>query len=259
MNTNFLCADIFRQETTLNQKIQLPEEITNMLNSLFQSIYDGSSTSITVPQFLLCIAVSLLIGLFFAFLYSYKSRSSQNFVVTLALLPAIVCVIIMMVNGNVGAGVAVAGAFSLVRFRSVPGTSKEIGMLFLAMGAGLITGMGYLGYGVLFAAVLGLAMFVFTQAGLGIKKGPALEKTLTITIPESLNYSEVFDDLMAKYTSQSEVVSVKTTNMGSLFKLTYHINLKDISTEKEFIDELRCRNGNLEISISRQEVNYNEL
>jgi hypothetical protein len=230
-----------------------------MLNSLFQSIYDGSATSITVPQFLLCIAVSLLIGLFFALLYSHRNRSSQNFVVTLALLPAIVCVVIMMVNGNVGAGVAVAGAFSLVRFRSVPGTSKEIGMLFLAMGAGLITGMGYLGYGILFSAVLGLAMFVFTQAGLGTKKGPALDKTLTITIPESLNYVDVFDDLLDKYTSKNEIVSVKTTNMGSLFKLTYHITLKELSTEKEFIDELRCRNGNLEIGLSRQEVNYNEL
>jgi hypothetical protein len=230
-----------------------------MLNSLFQSVFNGNTTSITVPQFLLCIAVSLVIGLFFAFLYSYKSRSSQNFVITLSLLPAIVCVVIMMVNGNVGAGVAVAGAFSLVRFRSVPGTSKEIGMLFLAMGAGLITGMGYLGYAILFAAVLGLAMFVFTQTGLGIKKGPTLEKTLIITIPESLNYNEVFDDLLAKYTTQCEIMTVKTTNMGSLFKLTYHITLKDLSTEKEFIDELRCRNGNLEISISRQEVNYNEL
>jgi uncharacterized membrane protein len=230
-----------------------------MLNSIFQSVFDGSTTSITVLQFLLCIAVSLIIGVFFAFLYSSKSRSSQNFVITLALLPAIVCVVIMMVNGNVGAGVAVAGAFSLVRFRSVPGTSKEIGMLFLAMGAGLISGMGYLGYAILFSLVLGLAMFVFTQIGLGTKRGPVLEKRLCITIPEDLNYSEVFDDLLTQYTAHSEVVSVKTSNMGSLFKLTYHITLKDLSAEKEFIDALRCRNGNLEISISRQEVNYNEL
>jgi hypothetical protein len=200
-----------------------------------------------------------VIGVFFAFLYSSRSRSSQNFVITLALLPAIVCVVIMMVNGNVGAGVAVAGAFSLVRFRSVPGTSKEIGMLFLAMGAGLITGMGYLGYAVLFAVILGLAMFVFTQIGLGTRRGPALEKTLCITIPEDLNYGEVFDDLLKRYTTRCEVVSVKTSNMGSLFKLTYHITLTDSSIEKEFIDALRCRNGNLEISISRQEVNYNEL
>lgn len=230
-----------------------------MLNSLFKGIFTGSTTSITVPEFLLCIAVSLVIGVFFAFLYAYKSKSSQNFVVTLALLPAIVCVVIMMVNGNVGAGVAVAGAFSLVRFRSVPGTAKEIGMLFLAMGADLISGMGYLGYAILFALVLGLAMFLFTQLGLGVKKQPVLDKTLRITIPEDLNYSEVFDDLLEKYTTSYEAVSVKTTNMGSLFKLTYNITLKSISMEKNFIDELRCRNGNLEISISRQEANYNEL
>ena len=179
-----------------------------MLNSLFKGIFTGSTTSITVPEFLLCIAVSLMIGVFFAFLYAYKSKSSQNFVVTLALLPAIVCVVIMMVNGNVGAGVAVAGAFSLVRFRSVPGTAKEIGMLFLAMGAGLISGMGYLGYAILFALVLGLAMFLFTQLGLGVKKQPVLDKTLRITIPEDLNYSEVFDDLLEK----------GKTNLGNYFK-----------------------------------------
>lgn len=230
-----------------------------MLNFLFQGIFNGSTTTITAPQFLLCLAVSLIIGLFFALLYSYKSHSSQNFVVTLALLPAIVCVVIMMVNGNIGAGVAVAGAFSLVRFRSVPGTAKEIGMLFLAMGAGLVTGMGYLGYAVLFSIILGAAMFLFTHTGLGIKKHPALEKTLRITIPEDLNYNEVFDDLLETYTSHYEVISVKTSNMGSLFKLTYQIILKNIASEKQFIDELRCRNGNLEISISRQEANYNEL
>ncbi len=230
-----------------------------MLNTLFQGIFDTTAATITISQFILCIAVSLLIGVFFALLFSYKSRSSQSFVITLALLPAIVCVVIMMVNGNVGAGVAVAGAFSLVRFRSVPGTAKEIGMLFLAMGAGLITGMGYLGYAVLFSVILGLAMFVFTRTGLGFRKQPECEKALRITIPEDLNYTELFDDLFNEYTSSCEVVSVKTSNMGSLFKLTYHICLKDAAKEKEFIDALRCRNGNLEIAISRQEVNYNEL
>ena len=230
-----------------------------MLNTIFQGIFDTAAATIIISQFILCIAVSLLIGVFFAFLFSYKSRSSQSFVITLALLPAIVCVVIMMVNGNVGAGVAVAGAFSLVRFRSVPGTAKEIGMLFLAMGAGLVTGMGYLGYAVLFSVILGLAMFVFTRTGLGFHKLPECEKTLRITIPEDLNYTELFDDLFNEYTSSCEAVSVKTSNMGSLFKLTYHICLKDAAKEKEFIDTLRCRNGNLEIAISRQEVNYNEL
>ena len=230
-----------------------------MLNLLFQGLFDETELSIIVSEFLLCIVISLLIGIFYAFLYSFKNRSSQSFIITLALLPTIVCVVIMMVNGNVGAGVAVAGAFSLVRFRSVPGTAKEIGMLFLAMATGLILGMGYLGYAVLFAIILGLVFTLLTQTGLGIKRRPSSDKILRITIPEDLDYNDIFDDLLEKYTSKYEVLSVKTTNMGSMFKLTYNITLKDLSTEKEFIDALRCRNGNLEISISKQETNYNEL
>lgn len=230
-----------------------------MLNLLFQGIFDQTSFSITISHFLLCILVSLLIGIFYAFLYSFKAHCSQSFLVTLALLPAIVCVIIMMVNGNVGAGVAVAGAFSLVRFRSVPGTAREIGMIFLAMGTGLITGMGYLGFAVLFALILGTSLVLLSQIHFGFKSAPSLDKVLRITIPEDLDYNEIFDDLLEKYTSSYEVLSVKTTNMGSLFKLTYNITLKDFSLEKEFIDALRCRNGNLEISISKQETNYNEL
>lgn len=231
-----------------------------MLSSLFTGIFDTSATAaIAVGDFLLCIFISLLIGLFLSFVYSFKSHYTKSFVITLALLPAIVCVVIMMVNGNVGAGVAVAGAFSLVRFRSAPGSAKDIGTIFLAMGAGLITGMGYLGYAVLFTLVLGLCMMGYNLAGLGTNKKPCPDKTLRITIPEDLNYSEVFDDLMKKYTTRCERVSVKTTNMGSLYKLVYNITLKDIKKEKEFIDALRCRNGNLEISISQQETNMYEL
>lgn len=231
-----------------------------MLDNLFKGIFDTSAmTVISVPSFLICVAVSLLLGFFLALVYTYKGRYTKSFVVTLALLPAVVCVVIMMVNGNVGAGVAVAGAFSLVRFRSLPGTAKEIGTIFLAMGTGLITGMGYLAYAVLFSLVMGLAMLAYTQFGFGGKKNKDCEKTLRITIPEDLDYTGVFDDLMEKYTSQNEVISVKTTNMGSTFKLTYNITLKDKAKEKDFIDELRCRNGNLEISMSLQEVGTYEL
>lgn len=231
-----------------------------MLNSLFTGLFDTSTTNtISVTNFLLCIIVSLAIGLFLALVYTYKSRYTKSFVITLAMLPAIVCVVIMMVNGNVGAGVAVAGAFSLVRFRSAPGTAKEIGTIFLAMGAGLIAGMGYLGFAILFALVLGLCMFLFNTLSLGTTKKPCLDKTLRITIPEDLNYSEVFTDLMEEYTNYHELIQVKTTNMGSLFKLTYNVTLKDSSLEKEFIDAMRCRNGNLEICMSRQEINALEL
>ena len=230
-----------------------------MLDSLFEGIFDSAAVKVSVTDFLLCIGISLLMGLFIAFIYMYRSHYTRSFIVTMALLPAVVCVVIMMVNGNLGAGVAVAGVFNLVRFRSVPGTAKEIGTVFLAMGAGLIAGMGYLGYAVLFTLVLGLAMLLFNVLGLGYSRKPSLEKTLRITIPEDLNYTDVFTDLMEQYTTRYEMVTMKTTNLGSMFKLTYNISLKDASQEKEFIDKLRCRNGNLEIRISKLENNINEL
>lgn len=230
-----------------------------MHNVLFQGLFDKNAVTIPISHFLLCLLVSLVIGIFYAIIYSYKNRSSQSFVITLAILPAIVCTVIMMVNGNVGAGVAVAGAFSLVRFRSIPGTAKEISMLFLAMGTGLITGMGYLGYAVIFSLILGLAFICFSYIGQKINRKNCSEKILRITIPEDLDYNELFDDLLKKYTAQFEIISVKTSNMGSMFKLTYSIIMNDPSLEKEFIDALRCRNGNLEISISKQEYNPNEL
>ena len=230
------------------------------METLFKGIFDSSSQSvIAVGQFILCMAVSLLIGLFLTFVYTYKSRYTQSFVITLALLPAVVCVVIMMVNGNVGAGVAVAGAFSLVRFRSVPGTAKEIGTIFLGMGAGMIAGMGYLGYASLFVLILGMVMLLLNMMGFGLKKSTDMDKMLRITIPEDLDYYSIFDDLFEKYTIKAEVESVKTTNMGSIFKLTYHIIMKDVSKEKEFIDALRERNGNLEISIGKSEQLIPEL
>ena len=231
-----------------------------MLDNVFKGLFDSTSANvIAVGDFLLCLLVSLVIGAFLAAASTYKSRHSQSFVITLALIPAVVCVVIMMVNGNIGAGVAVAGAFSLVRFRSAPGTAREIGAIFIAMGSGLATGMGYLGYGVLFALILGGISLLYARLGLGDSKKAPLDKVLQITIPEDLDYSGVFDDLMQTYTDHYEVVKVKTTNMGSLFKLTYHIHLKAADQEKAFIDELRCRNGNLEINLSLQETGESEL
>lgn len=231
-----------------------------MLSNLFSGIFSAADQSlISVPKFILCICVSLLIGAFITWVYTYKSRYTSSFVTTLAMLPAVVCIVIMMVNGNVGAGVAVAGAFSLVRFRSVPGTAKEIGTIFLAMAAGLIAGMGYLGFAVLFTVIMGSVMLVMNITGVGTHQKDSGDKTLKITIPEDLNYAEAFDDLFERYTSRCQTVSVKTSNMGSLYKLTYHVTLKDLADEKKFLDELRCRNGNLEISIMKQEVNSVEL
>lgn len=231
-----------------------------MLDNIFKGIFDSDLVSVIgVTDFLLCIGLSLVLGLLMALTYMYRTRCTKSFVVTLALLPAVVCVVIMMVNGNVGTGVAVAGAFSLVRFRSVPGTAKEICVLFLAMGAGLIAGMGYLGFAVLFTLVMCAIYILYNRFDLGAKRNADAYRTISITIPEDLNYSDVFDDVFAEYTLSHELIRVKSTNMGSMFKLTYNAVLGDASKEKEMIDKLRCRNGNLEIAVSRQETSSNEL
>lgn len=225
------------------------------MERLFSGVFDTEMTSVIPPgDFLICVGCSLVIGLILAFAYMYRSRYTKSFVATLALLPSVVCVVIMMVNGNVGTGVAVAGAFSLVRFRSAPGTAKEIGILFLAMGAGMIAGMGYLGYAFLFSVILCAVSMIYSRLDFGEKKNSAIYKTLRITIPEDLDYADVFEELFPQYVTSWELTNVKTTNMGSLFRLTYDITLKDPGVEKRFIDQLRCRNGNLEISISRQET-----
>ena len=231
-----------------------------MAEKFFQGLFDSELTNvISVTDFLLCIGCSLVIGLILAAGYMYRSRYTKSFVVTLSLLPAVVCVVIMMVNGNVGTGVAVAGAFSLVRFRSVPGTAKEISMLFVAMGAGLIAGMGYLGFAALFALIMCAISLVYSHLSFGTKRNAAIYKTLNITIPEDLDYTLVFEDILKTYTTKWELVRVKTTNMGSLFRLTYDICLKSPVMEKEMIDQLRCRNGNLEISVSKQDTVVPEL
>lgn len=231
-----------------------------MLNQLFQGIFDsGNAQGISLWKFLLCLVVSLAVGIFLAAIYTYKNYYSQSFVITLALVPAIVCIVILLVNGSIGAGVAVAGAFNLVRFRSAPGSAKEICAIFLAMGAGLAAGMGYLGYAVLSALILGFGSLCYTHFGFGVPKNAGRRKTLHITIPENLDYTEVFDEIFGRYAAKCEMLSVKTTNMGSLFKLTYQITLKDAKEEKQLIDALRCRNGNLEIVVSRQETSVCEL
>ena len=231
-----------------------------MPNNIFQGIFDSDLMPVIgIGDFMLCLGCALVLGLIMAFAYMVRTRYTKSFVVTLALLPAVVCVVIMLVNGNVGTGVAVAGAFSLVRFRSVPGTAKEICALFLAMGAGLIAGMGYLGFAAVFTLVMCAAFILYNVLGMGSGKSGAYQKTLTVTIPEDLNYSEIFDDIFRQYARSWELVRVKTTNMGSLFKLTYDIVLRDDSKEKEMIDAIRCRNGNLEIGIARQEMSVTEL
>ena len=230
------------------------------MEAIFQGLFDNGLTEVVgVVDFILCITTSLLLGLILAFAYMYRSEYTKSFLVTLALLPATVCVVIMMVNGNIGAGVAVAGAFSLVRFRSAPGSAKEILAIFLAMGAGLVAGMGYLAYAALFTLLMSAVFFFYNMLARRTIKAELLNKTLKVTIPEDLDYTGVFDDIFAQYTTKSELVKVKSTNMGSMFRLTYNIVLREPSMEKQMLDRIRERNGNLEIMISRQEKRTEEL
>jgi len=228
------------------------------MSNLFTNIFTSTATTnLQLTSFLTCIAVSLVLGFIIAFAYSLKSRYTNSFFMTISLLPAIVSVVIIMVNGQLGAGIAVAGAFSLVRFRSVPGTAKEISTIFLAMSTGLITGMGYLMYGVIFTVIFSALLAIFNLIGNTAERNAP--RILKITIPENLDYSDIFNDVLDRYTSNYELLSVKSTNMGALFKLVYSINTLPGTNDKEFLDALRERNGNLEVMISRQEVNYNEL
>lgn len=208
------------------------------------------TSGITLPAFLICTAVSLVLGIATALISMYRTKCSQSFAVTLAVLPAIVQIVIMLVNGNVGAGVAVAGAFSLVRFRSVPGTAREIGVIFLAMALGLATGMGYVVLAAVFFVIIAAVLFLLTKLGFGTRRTD--ERLLRITIPENLDYDGLFDDLFATYTTAHTLERVKTANMGTLYELQYRVTLRDAQVPKAFLDALRCRNGNLNITCSRE-------
>lgn len=213
-----------------------------MSNLIFSSVLNGE---LTAGGFILCTATSLASGLLLSLTHLYKNRSTKSFAVTVALLPLIVQVIIMLVNGNLGTGIAVAGAFSLVRFRSVPGSAREILSIFMAMAAGLATGVGHIGVAVILTLLLCGFTVLYSKINLGAAS--ALNRELKITVPEALNYTSAFDDVIAEYTSEAKLKKVKTANMGSLYQLTYSLKLKNAECEKEFIDSLRCRNGNLEI------------
>ena len=190
---------------------------------------------------------SLALGAVIAFAAGFRSRQSKSFMLALLLIPVIVQMVIMLVNDNVGAGVAVMGAFSLVRFRSAPGSAKEIVSIFLAMATGLATAKGYIALAAVFVIVISLIMIISTYVR--FKEKDDLVRELKITIPEDLNYAHEFDDLFDTYTKRSKLLNVKTTNMGSLYKLSYEVELKSEDNVQSFIDDLRTRNGNLEIAV----------
>lgn len=223
---------------------------------MFTSVLNSAVGSLTISNALLCIFTALILGLIIAFTYMLCTEYSKSFVVTLVLLPALVQIVIMMVNGNLGTGVAVLGAFSLVRFRSIPGRSMEIGSIFFAMAVGLAIGMGYITFAVAATMILCLAFFLLLKTNFGEKKDE--EKELKVTIPENLDYTEVFNDIFERFTKKVSLERVKTTNLGSMYELKYNIVLKNISKEKTLIDEIRCRNGNLNIVCSRQQSSRDE-
>jgi hypothetical protein len=230
-----------------------------MLDNLFKTIFDGTLSAMTLGDFVLCFAVALVLGVMLALICAYKNNFTKSFTVTLALLPSVVALVIIMVNGNLGTGIAVAGAFSLIRFRSAPGSAREICAIFIAMAAGLALGTGYLAYAALFTLVAGGVFALLSISKFGEKEFNTREKQLKVTISEDLDYTNIFDDLFSEYTEKWALTNVKTTNMGSMYKLTYRLTLKDANREKEFIDKLRCRNGNLEIVCGRLEFKESEL
>ena len=226
-----------------------------MLNNIFTSIITNGT--FTASQFMITTITSLVCGLVIAVTYSIRNKCTRSFLVTLALLPAIVELVIILVNGNIGTGVAVAGAFSLVRFRSAPGRGQEITSIFLAMAVGLATGMGYVGIALLFSVVVSVLNLVMNLSGFG--EADESHRILKIMVPENLDYEGKFEDLFDKYLSSYKYEEVKTSNMGSLYKLTLSVVLKTGISTKEFLDDIRTRNGNLDISLGRQIDNLDSL
>lgn len=225
---------------------------------MFQSVYPSDLTAFTIMQLFICVGTSILLGLVVAYIHTVRNTYTKSFIVTVAVLPLIVQAVIMLVNGNLGTGMAVLGAFSLVRFRSVAGGSREITSIFWAMAIGLATGMGYVTYIVFISMVVSLFLLVLYR--FNIKFAPPMEeRLLKITIPEDLDYPGLFDDLFNLYTKEAELISVKTTTMGSLYELRYQLILKENQNEKQLIDEVRVRNGNLPVMLGKVVTNKESL
>ena len=227
-----------------------------MLSSeFFNSIF--TSTTLTGTDFLIATGCSIICGLVIALLYNVRNQCSKSFLITIAVLPAAVQMVIMLVNGNRGAGVAVAGAFSLVRFRSAPGRGQEIACIFQAMAVGLATGMGYIGVAAFFTVLISVLMLVLNLVGIG--ESSKQERILKITVPENLDFEGKFDGIFDKYLDRYSIEEVRTVNMGSLYKISYHVLTKAGISVKDMLDELRAGNGNLEISLSRPTSSMDEL
>lgn len=224
---------------------------------MLESILTEATATVSLIDCIICIAVAALLGGVISFTHKITTKTTPNFLLTLAILPVLVQVVILLINGNLGTSLAVAGAFSLVRFRSMPGNSKEIISVFWAMAVGLGLGMGYITYSVIITIIV--AVLVIALNKILSKSQDLSERKLKIIIPENLDYEEVFDDIFQKYTNKTELRKAKTTNMGSMYELIYTISMKPEYKEKEFMDEIRCRNGNMLVAIEREELSEVEL
>ena len=223
---------------------------------MFDSIY---SATVTTSQFFLMAAAALLSGLVYAWILSFRVRSTRRFFTVAAIIPFVVAAVITFVNGNIGAGVAVGGAFGLIRFRSAQGSADEIAAILIAMGSGIAFGMGYLAYGVIILVCMAVIFLLLSLLPIFEHRSAGADQLLKITIPESLEYNGTFDDTFAHYLKSAENAGVKTTGMGSMFRLSFKIRMKDPAEEKAFIDELRTKNGNLEISLLPYAETQNHL
>ncbi len=223
---------------------------------MFDSIY---SAIVTPPQFFLMAAAALISGFIYSWIMSFRVRSTKRFFIVSALIPFVVSAVITFVNGNIGAGVAIGGAFGLIRFRSAQGSADEIAAILVAMGSGIAFGMGYIAYGVTILLAMAVLFLALSHVHVFEHRGVSEDRLLKITIPETLEYNGAFDDAFSSYLKKVESVGVKTTGMGSMFRLSYRIQMKDPNEEKAFIDDLRTRNGNLEISILPYTEQTNQL
>jgi hypothetical protein len=231
-----------------------------MFDTIFNNASSALDLSLDVKSTLISIFAALVLGLIICFTYlavTAKKDRSASFILSLIILPAIVAVVIVLIGGNLARAFSMAGIFTIVRFRSIPGDSKDISYVFLSMAVGLSVGLGYLTLGAVITVIVGAVIVVVIKTGFGITKQK--EKRLKITIPEDMNYQDAFDDLFAKYTNRCEMLKVRTTNMGTLFELSYDVIMKNDISEKEFIDSLRCRNGNLTIQLGVKDTNSQQL
>lgn len=215
---------------------------------MFNSIFDSTTTGLSITTGLICAGVALLLGVIIAITHMKTSQTTKGFLTTLATLPLLVMAVMIMINGNLGTSIAILGAFSLIRFRSIQGRAKDLLSVFFAMMVGLACGMGHVLFAVVITiiSVIAIVFFTYTHFLEPNKK----QRVLKIMVPEDLDYEEAFDEIFAKYTSRVDLVQMKTMNMGSLYKLTYDITMKNGVKEKEFLDEIRIKNCNLKVLLS---------